>query len=136
TGSANVDQKAARNQVVADTIKIVSSSLLGLSVGCAQCHNHRYDPIPQTDYYRLRALLEPALDVKNWRPPAARQVSLATDDDRQQAKEIEAEAAQIDKERLDKLQQFIEETFQKELAKLPEELREPLRAAWKTPEAG
>jgi mono/diheme cytochrome c family protein len=135
TGSANVDQKAARNQVVADTIKIVSSALLGLSVGCAQCHNHRYDPIPQTDYYRLRAILEPALDVKNWRAPAARQVSLATDADRQKAKEIEAEAAQIDKERLDKQKQFIEETFQKELAKLPEDVREPVRAAWKTPPA-
>jgi hypothetical protein len=135
TGSSNVDQKAARNQVVADTIKIVSSSLLGLSVGCAQCHNHRYDPIPQADYYRLRAVLEPALDVKNWRNPAARQVSLATDADRRKAKEIEAEAAQIDKERADKQKQFIEETFQKELAKLPEDLRESVRAAWKSPAA-
>ena len=55
-----------RNQVVADTIKIVSTSLLGLSVGCAQCHNHRYDPILQTDYYRMRAVIEPAYDPKKW----------------------------------------------------------------------
>ena len=61
----------ARNEVVADTLKIVSTSLLGLSVGCAQCHNHRYDPISQADYYRVRAIFEPALDWKNWRPPAA-----------------------------------------------------------------
>ena len=52
----------AANQVVADTLKIVGSSLLGLTVGCAQCHDHRYDPIPQSDYYRLRAVFEPALD--------------------------------------------------------------------------
>src|SRR5207244_1454553 len=62
TDSGGVDQAVARNQVVAETIKIVSSALLGLTVGCAQCHNHRYDPIPQTDYYRFRAIFEPAYD--------------------------------------------------------------------------
>src|SRR5262249_35109377 len=41
TASPGVDVKTARNQVVADTIKIVSTSLLGMTVGCAQCHNHR-----------------------------------------------------------------------------------------------
>ena len=56
-------EQEAANQVVADTIKIVSSSLLGLTVGCAQCHDHRYDPIPQADYFRLRAVFEPALDT-------------------------------------------------------------------------
>ena len=70
TADGSVDQTAARNDVMAETIKIVSSSLLGLTVGCAQCHNHRYDPIPQADYYRFRAIFEPAYDVKNWRAAA------------------------------------------------------------------
>ncbi len=82
TGSGGVDQKLARNQVITDTIKIVATSLLGLTVGCAECHNHRYDPIPQADFYRLRAVFEPALDWKNWRAPPARLVSLYTDADR------------------------------------------------------
>ena len=78
TATAGVDDyDPVRNQVVADTIKIVSTSLLGLSVGCAQCHDHRYDPIPQTDYYRLRAIIEPAYDPKNWRTPEQRLVSLS-----------------------------------------------------------
>ena len=71
----------ARNDVIAETLKIVSTSLLGLTVGCAQCHDHRYDPIPQTDYYRLRAVFEPALDVKNWREPRRRLISLLNDDE-------------------------------------------------------
>ncbi|HKP38043.1 MAG TPA: DUF1549 domain-containing protein, partial [Pyrinomonadaceae bacterium] len=75
TATPAVDQDTVRNQAVADTIKIVSTSLLGLSVGCAQCHDHRYDPIPQTDYYRLRAIIEPAYDWKNWRTPDQRLIS-------------------------------------------------------------
>jgi mono/diheme cytochrome c family protein len=133
TGSGRVDQGTARNQVIADTIKIVSTALLGLSVGCAQCHNHRYDPIPQADYYRLRAVFEPALDWKNWRTPLARRVSLYTDADRQKAAAIEREAATIDRQRLQRQQDYINRTLEAELRKLPEALREPVRAARNTP---
>src|SRR5256714_1016898 len=89
---AVADYDAVRNQVVADTIKIVSTSILGLSVGCAQCHDHRYDPIPQTDYYGLRAIIEPAYDPKNWRTPEQRLVSLYTEADRKRAAGGGAEA--------------------------------------------
>jgi hypothetical protein len=134
TGARGVNQQEARQAVMGDTIKILSSSLLGLTVGCAQCHNHRYDPIPQTDYYRLRAILEPAFFGAGWKPPAARQVSLYTDADRQKAAAIEAEAAIIDQARLQKQAEFIEATFQKELKKLPPALREAAKMARATPE--
>src|SRR5262249_40325763 len=135
TGAAGGDAKAARNQVVTDTVKIVSSAFLGLTVGCAQCHNHKYDPIPQTDFYRLRAIFEPAYDPTHCPRPATRQVSLYTDADRREAARIEAEAAAIDKDRLTKQQQFIDETFAKELAKLPEEIHDEARLARATPDA-
>lgn len=131
--ASGVDQAIARNQVMADTLKIVSTSLLGLSVACAQCHSHKYDPIPQSDYYRLRAIFEPALDWKNWRTPPARRVSLYTDADRKKAQDIEAEAAKIDAERLKKQEEYIQRTFDKEVAKLAENLREPARQARQTP---
>ena len=135
TGSPGVDQKLCRNQVLTDTVKIVSSAFLGLTVGCAQCHNHRYDPIPQADFYRLRAVFEPAFDITAWKPPAARQVSLYTAEDRAMAAAIEAEAAKIDKQRLAKQQEYIEATFEKELAKLPADMRDKARAARNTPDA-
>src|SRR3989441_9564334 len=130
---ALADPDAVRNQAVADTIKIVSTSLLGLSVGCAQCHDHRYDPIPQTDYYRLRAVLEPAYDPKNWRTPDQRLISLYTDADRKKAAEIEAEAKKLADEKETKQKEYIEEALTKHLEKFEPPLREQLRAAYDTP---
>ncbi|HQU41247.1 MAG TPA: DUF1549 domain-containing protein [Pirellulales bacterium] len=132
TASGGVDQNAARNQVVADTLQIVGTSLFGMTLHCAQCHDHRYDPIPQADYYRLRAIFEPALDWKNWRSPPAREVSLYTDDDRALAQKIQAEAAEVDAERARKAQEFIDRTLEEELLLVPENLRDGLRTAYKT----
>ncbi len=133
TAASDIDQSVARNAVVAKTIEIVSTSLLGLTVGCAECHNHRYDPISQADYYAWRAIFEPALNWKAWQIPAKRRVSLYTDIDRQQAKEIETQAKAILARRTEKQEQFIKETLAKQLAKLPEELRESVREAQETP---
>jgi mono/diheme cytochrome c family protein len=133
--ASGAERKMAMNQVVADTLQIVGTSLLGLTVNCAQCHNHRYDPIPQADYYRLRAIFEPALNTQNWRVPAGRRISLYTDAARLKAGQIEKEAAEIDQVRLKKQDEFIEATLKKELAKLPETMREPIRLARNTPQA-
>ncbi len=124
TADGGVDQTAARNDVMAETIKIVSSSLLGLTVGCAQCHNHRYDPIPQADYYRFRAIFEPAYDVKNWRKPADRLVSLWSDETRQKAAAIDAELKKLADERNAEMDKIVAAIFESEVAKLPEEQRE------------
>ncbi len=133
TASVGLDYDTARNGVMADTLKIVSTSLLGLSVGCAQCHDHRYDPIPQADYYRLRAVFEPAYDYKNWRNPDQRLVSLWTDAERAKAAEVDAEVAVVSKERQAKEAAYLDEVLEVELAKLPEDVRAPLRDAYKSP---
>ncbi len=130
--AAASDQKVARNAVVTETLKVVSSSLLGLTVGCAECHDHRHDPIPQSDFYRLRAVFEPALDTENWRKPAARLVSLQPDAERATAAEIEKEAKVVETERLAKQEEFITDILERELASKSEELREPLRVAYRT----
>uniref|UniRef100_A0A7C2NW47 DUF1553 domain-containing protein n=1 Tax=Schlesneria paludicola TaxID=360056 RepID=A0A7C2NW47_9PLAN len=42
-----------------DLVHATSSAFLGLTVKCARCHDHKFDPIPQTDYYRLAAAFWP-----------------------------------------------------------------------------
>ena len=47
--------ETARYDELDDVIGTVGTTFLGLTVSCARCHNHKYDPIPQSDYYRMAA---------------------------------------------------------------------------------
>ncbi|MBB6048569.1 DUF1553 domain-containing protein [Armatimonas rosea] len=49
----------SREQWLEDTVNHTSKAFLGITMHCAKCHSHMYDPIPQTDYYRFRAIFEP-----------------------------------------------------------------------------
>ncbi len=132
TGEGGVDQNVARNDVIAETIKIVSSSLLGMTVGCAQCHDHRYDPISQKDYYRFRAIFEPALDWKQWQAKGARQINMWSAAEIEAANKVDAELRDIEKQRLEELDGIVNGVFEKEVEKLPSEQQAIAREARKT----
>ena len=129
TSGGAADPNLAKNDVIAETIKVVSTSLLGLTVGCAQCHNHRYDPIAQTDYYRFRALFEPAYDWKNWRVPQARLISLWSAEQLKTAQQVDAEITSQTDVRMKELDAIVQEVFDREVGKLPEGQRESARTA-------
>jgi len=57
-------QDERRHVLLNEMTSTVGSVILGLQVGCAQCHDHKYDPISQADFYRLRSHFEPAVQVR------------------------------------------------------------------------
>jgi hypothetical protein len=62
--SGNQDEEMNRQEVLTEMTGGVGAVFLGLTVGCARCHNHKFDPIPQSDYYRLQAIFA-ATDLKD-----------------------------------------------------------------------
>ncbi len=135
TGDAPADPKLAANQVIAEEMKVLSSSLLGLTVGCAQCHDHRHDPITQADYYKLRAVFDPAYNWQSWRTPANRMYSLYSPEDRKKAADIEAKAKEIEAEARAMSKKFLDEIFEVEIKKVPEAEQAAFRVARDTPVA-
>lgn len=134
TASTDADIPVEANQHIADTLQIVSTSLLGLTVQCAQCHNHRYDPISQTDYYRLRAIFEPGLNWKEWRNVRTREVTIAPPEKSAEERKAEAAALQAEqergKERLANYNAARDRYLNDELEKVPEADREAVRRAF------
>ena len=53
-------------KVLHDTVAIVTNSLLALTVNCAQCHSHKFDPISHDDYYQFMALMTTAYNPSDW----------------------------------------------------------------------
>jgi hypothetical protein len=66
TGSRTMNFVPERIGVVSDAITVLSEGLMGLTMGCARCHSHKYDPIPHRDYYRFKAIFQGAFDEHDW----------------------------------------------------------------------
>jgi mono/diheme cytochrome c family protein len=59
------DNEQFRNEIAVDRTNTTGAVWLGLTVGCAQCHTHKFDPITHTDYYRLFAFFNQGTDQNN-----------------------------------------------------------------------
>jgi len=58
-----------RLDVIADEMDILGSGIMGLTIRCARCHSHKYDPIPQRDYYRMVDIFKGGFDYYDWLMP-------------------------------------------------------------------
>jgi hypothetical protein len=121
------DQVQRRQNTLNDMTDTVGLAFLGMTVGCARCHDHKFEPILQTDYYRLQAFFTPAKfrhDVNI--VPKRRRAALAKVVAEYQAKRNPVQKA------LDEVEGPIRSQLRKaKLAKQAEEVRD----AHETPEA-
>jgi mono/diheme cytochrome c family protein len=63
-----VDPEQARVEQVMDRVSTTGAVWLGLTVGCAQCHTHKFDPITHKEYYQMFAFFNSTMDVNNQGP--------------------------------------------------------------------
>jgi hypothetical protein len=116
-----------RAALMNDLVETTGAAFMGLTLSCARCHHHKFDPISQGDYYRLRAFFEGvkfADDLPLDLPPQRQSI-------REQNKEIEGQLAGKRKAR-DGIESPVKERLRAEkIAKLPDEER----AALELPEA-
>jgi hypothetical protein len=83
---------AERNMAAAAALQVMTSAMLATTVGCAQCHDHRYDPIGIDDYYRLRAVFDPVFSLRDWQTPLAQLVDFTPPEVAAERERIETRA--------------------------------------------
>ncbi len=130
--------RADRYAVLEGNVQLIGSALLGLTVQCARCHDHKFEPIAQKEYYALQAILKPIYDHDHWLKPAERVIAVGTRD------ELQAFKKKLD--RFTRERQALEESFdgltlplrklirQQNLDPLEPSLRVALEAALNVPE--
>ena len=138
TDSPSNASLAEKMDVVHDEIKVLSSSVMGLTLGCARCHDHKYDPLTQRDYYRLSAILQSSYDPYDWLDPTQRYLKVAPENEKQEVSRfnapIQAQIDKLEKSFEAKAAPLRQKLQQKNLSALPESIRKDLLQLLTVPE--
>ena len=122
----NIKDERTRMDELDDNVSTTALTFLGMTVGCARCHNHKFDPIPQKDYYQMQAVF---FSAKEQDYPLVSDDAVAQYDAAVKAIQAKIEPLEAKIEALEK--PFREQLFEEKLDALPAYYRK----AWETPEA-
>src|SRR5262249_38407394 len=90
------DDEEFRSAAVKDRVDTTLQVWMGLTVGCAKCHSHKYDPITQIEYYRFYAFFNQTAD--NDQPDERPTLSAPTPEQREQNRRIDERIAELKKQ--------------------------------------
>ena len=127
------DRPFDRYEALFSMIDKVSASSMGMTLNCARCHTHKFDPIPQRDYYRFLALFSAAYNPSDWIQPKHRLKYTVAEPERARIEEhnksVDAEVAKIDVKIEDILTPYRAKLLDTKLEAAPEPVRADLKAA-------
>jgi hypothetical protein len=105
-----------------NAVDTVSAAFMGMTVACAKCHDHLFDPVSMVDYYSMKALFDPLV---------LRKVTLASAEDLAAAgramAELERERGPLERERAELLEPFRARLYNERVLMLPPEVRVVIR---------
>ncbi|MFN0195997.1 MAG: PSD1 and planctomycete cytochrome C domain-containing protein, partial [Planctomycetaceae bacterium] len=111
----------------------VSTSTMGMTLACARCHSHKFDPIPQTDYYRFLSLFTAAYNPSQWLPPARRHLfhvsKVEQDEINRQRDEATVKLNGVRKQVGDLREPYKQKLLEQKLSQIPESIRADAKAA-------
>ncbi len=133
-----LEVKVDKYAVLEGNVQLIGHAFLGLTLQCARCHDHKFEPVTQAEYYGLQAVLRPALDPDRWLKPNERVVAVGTRAEREEHRR-RTEAAERDlktlRAGLDGLTKpFRRRVVDENLAPLDEAVRKAVREALDTQE--
>ena len=105
-----------RVEYIVDRVETVSSVWMGLTTGCARCHDHKYDPVSQGDFYSLFAFLNQTPEPGTYRRNAKPSLKVPTRPDQRRLEEITRDLEQSD----DSTRKKLEEERKRLLDRTPE----------------
>jgi hypothetical protein len=120
--AGNQEVASSRNEVLTEMTNVVGSSLLGVTLGCARCHDHMFDPIKQSDYYRIQAYFSATHDKDVPNATAEEQAAW-----KEKAQPVEQELKRL-REAMKPLKGEQRQAMQKKIEEAQERMPEPLPA--------
>jgi mono/diheme cytochrome c family protein len=114
-----------RQDSLDDIVSTTTLTFMGVTVGCARCHNHKFDPIPQKDYYRIQAVFASTRNVEHPLVP-----SHVVAEHRAETQRIEALLKPLQQRKKELEAPYLKKLVDAAIAQLPEYMQ----AAWRTPE--
>jgi Protein of unknown function (DUF1553)/Protein of unknown function (DUF1549) len=135
----NADEvRTDKYSVLEGNLQIAMNCLLGITIQCARCHAHKFEPIRHEDYYRLEAIFVSAYAPERWVKPDDRVVLVGTraqrEDYQRQAERVERQVQAFQAGLRTQAESLIEQVLEERLQSVEAGLRSALLEAFRTPQ--